>query len=259
MWHTPGPVARGNPRHGGDHVGVTWWFRYERPTGVRAPRRAGSSHPRVTRWTVRRDRGREEGPPCRLPRPPVLELEASIAPAAPTVPVRPSTPAPPATAGWSARQRSTLTAVVSRMLDGAPLADARLAAVVSEVERRASRLAPHQQQELRQVLDLLDRRLVALASIGRPVPFVRATAAAQTRWLTAWSASPVPALRSAFQAFRRLALGVHYSDAAVTAAIGQLRARRVAARARRVRIRGRHHGARVRPRGARGACAPGER
>jgi choline dehydrogenase-like flavoprotein len=150
----------------------------------------------------------------------VLELEASIAPAAPTVPVRPSTPAPPATAGWSARQRSTLTAVVSRMLDGAPLADARLAAVVSEVERRASRLAPHQQQELRQVLDLLDRRLVALASIGRPVPFVRATAAAQTRWLTAWSASPVPALRSAFQAFRRLALGVHYSDAAVTAAIG---------------------------------------
>lgn len=123
-------------------------------------------------------------------------------------------------AGWSARQRVTLAAVVARMLDGAPLADARRAAVVSEVERRAVRLAPHQQQELRLVLDLLDRRLVGFASIGRPVPFAMAGEAAQTRWLAAWATSPVPALRTAFQAFRRLALGVHYSDPAVTAAIG---------------------------------------
>jgi len=150
----------------------------------------------------------------------VPELAASIAPGEPIVPARPPMAPHPVPVGWSPRQRITLTAVVARLLDGAPLLDARLAAVVTEVERRATRLAPHQQQELRQVLDLLDRRLVALASIGRPVPFAMAGEAAQTRWLSTWAASPVPALRSAFQAFRRLALGVHYSDPGVTAAIG---------------------------------------
>jgi choline dehydrogenase-like flavoprotein len=140
--------------------------------------------------------------------------------AEPTDPVGASEPMLGDSAAWTVRQRITLTALVTRLLDGAPLAESRRTAVVTEVERRARRLAPHQRQGLRQVLDLLDRRLVAFASVGRPIPFAYASAAVQTRWLEAWATSPVPALRSAFQAFRRLAVGVHYSDPKVTAAIG---------------------------------------
>lgn len=89
-----------------------------------------------------------------------------------------------------------------------------------EVERRVAGLAAHQQRELGQALDLFASRLVGLLSIGRPVSFAAASEGAQGRWLAGWATSPVPALRSAFQVFRRLALAVHYSDPAVTAAIG---------------------------------------
>ncbi len=122
--------------------------------------------------------------------------------------------------GWSPRRRATLTALVARLIDGAPLATPRLDAVVQEVERRVAGLAGHQQRELGQALDLFASRLAGLLSIGRPESFTTASEDAQGRWLTGWASSRVPALRSAFQAFRRLALAVHYSDPAVTTAIG---------------------------------------
>ncbi len=115
---------------------------------------------------------------------------------------------------------SALEAVVACVLDGAPLAAARRAVVTREVTRRLAMLAPAQQRDLGRALDLFDSRLAGLAAIGRPVTFVAADAEAQARWLAAWSGSPVPALRTAFQAFRRLALGTHYSDPDVALAIG---------------------------------------
>lgn len=148
------------------------------------------------------------------------ELALPTAPAASVEAERASVPSALHQLGWSARRRATLTALVARMLEGAPLAESRVEAVAREVERRIAGLAAHQQHELGRALDLFDSRLVGLLTIGRPVSFAAAHAVAQGRWLTGWAVSPVPALRSALQAFRRLALAVHYSDPAVTAAIG---------------------------------------
>jgi choline dehydrogenase-like flavoprotein len=123
-------------------------------------------------------------------------------------------------AGWSPRREATLVALVHRVLEGAPLADARAPHVVREVARRLAGLAPHQQRDLGRALDLFGSRLAGLAATGRPVAFAEADATRQARWLDAWATSSVAPLRTAFQAFRRLALGTHYSDADVAAAIG---------------------------------------
>lgn len=123
-------------------------------------------------------------------------------------------------AGWRDQRRTTLEALVRRLLDGAPMAEDRASAVSERMVRRLATLAPHQQVALGQALDLLGSRVAGWLACGRPVPFAEADAARQARWLDAWATSSVPALRTAFQAFRRLALGTHYSHAAVAAAIG---------------------------------------
>ena len=107
-----------------------------------------------------------------------------------------------------------------RLLDGAPFAAERIARVSERVARRIGTLAPHQQQQLGQALDLYGSRLAGWVACGAWTGFADAEASRQARWLDAWAESRVPALRTAFQAFRRLVLGTHYTDAAVARAIG---------------------------------------
>ena len=107
-----------------------------------------------------------------------------------------------------------------RLLDGAPFVSEQAERVGAEVARRIHSLAPHQRTALGRALDLYDSRLAGWLATGRFTTFADAEGTAQARWLDAWSASSAPLLRTAFQAFRRLVLGTHYSHAAVAAAIG---------------------------------------
>jgi choline dehydrogenase-like flavoprotein len=123
-------------------------------------------------------------------------------------------------AGWPPARRRTLEALVTRLLEDAPLAGERAPAVSARVAERLGTLAPHQRTALARALDLYGSRLAGWLTTGRPVAFAQADPARQADWLTTWAESPVPALRTAFQAFRRLALGTHYAAPAVAAAIG---------------------------------------
>ncbi len=116
--------------------------------------------------------------------------------------------------------RSTLTAVVQCVLSGAPHADTSVQVVTEEVVRRVHALDEAKQREIAQAVSLLGSRLAGLATIGRAVTFAHASPELQQLWLNRWSNSPVAALRSAFQAFRRLPLAAHYGQAHVARAIG---------------------------------------
>lgn len=133
-----------------------------------------------------------------------------------------SSSAPRPGSPWAPRRDAVLRAVVARLIDGAPDGEKALDYVTREVRRRIDALPVHKRNALWLALDLLGSRLVGLATIGRPVGFVQCLPVRQDEWLVAWSRSPVPQLRSAFQAFRRLALGAHYGAPAVAAAIGHL-------------------------------------
>ncbi len=121
---------------------------------------------------------------------------------------------------WTASRHRVLEAIVARVLDGAPGAASALHGVVAEVQRRVASLSARKQRDLMRALDLLDSRVAGLATIGRPVGFAQASAVQQANWLWSWAESRVPPLRTAYQAFRRLALGAHYSTPSVSAAIG---------------------------------------
>lgn len=134
----------------------------------------------------------------------------------------PSSPRGALAAGWAPRREAVLHAVVARLIHGAPEHEASVGRVAREVRRRIDGLPAHKRRDLGLALDLLGSRLVGLATLGRPVGFAHGSAAQQDQWLTAWSRSPVAQLRTAFQAFRRLALGAHYGVPSVAAAIGHL-------------------------------------
>lgn len=109
---------------------------------------------------------------------------------------------------------------MARLLDGAPFAAERAPHVSRRVAQRIGTLASHQQQQLGQALDLFGSRLAGWVACGALTTFADAEASRQARWLDAWAESRVPALRTAFQAFRRLVLGTHYTEAMVARAIG---------------------------------------
>ncbi len=126
----------------------------------------------------------------------------------------------PVAADWTTPRRRVLEALVARVIDGAPEADTARLTVTAEVQRRIASLSPSKQRDLLRALDLLDSRVAGLATIGRPVGFASATATQQSAWLWSWGQSRIPQLRTAYQAFRRLSLGAHYSTPSVGAAIG---------------------------------------
>ncbi|HYW32028.1 MAG TPA: GMC family oxidoreductase [Gemmatimonas sp.] len=67
---------------------------------------------------------------------------------------------------------------------------------------------------------LLGSRAAVLVAIGQPRRFSALSAADRTRCFEAYGTSSLPALRSAYEAVRRLVLAVHYADTDVAASTG---------------------------------------
>ncbi|GAB2963315.1 GMC family oxidoreductase [Hymenobacter coalescens] len=72
------------------------------------------------------------------------------------------------------------------------------------------------QQQFRQLLALLDSRLLGLSWGGPLRPFGQLTAAERERLLQRWAQSPLPPLRQGFQALRKLLTFLYYADSAAT-------------------------------------------
>ena len=98
------------------------------------------------------------------------------------------------------RERATLERLVETFAP--PQTDIGTAA--RAVETAISRLAPQQQGRLRLLLQLLDGPALALLLIRRPKPFSALRQAEREGLLRALAHSRVPALRSGFQALKRL-------------------------------------------------------
>lgn len=135
-----------------------------------------------------------------------------IAGVPPTPPHEPSPFAP----GTS--RRATLDAAVARLLPD----DADATGVADVVVAKLALLPAHDQADLARALDLLGSPLAALAATGRPVRFARLPPPLQVRVLASWERSPLPPLRTVFQALRRLALALYYATPAAHARIGYL-------------------------------------
>jgi choline dehydrogenase-like flavoprotein len=127
----------------------------------------------------------------------------------------------------SERERAVLTAVcdafhprlVAEPGDNAELfaASAGELGVSAAAEEAIALLAAAQQNELRQLLRLIDNGFVALCISGDARGVRRMTADQRARLLAAMSTSPLPQLRSGFQALKRLSSFLFY---AVTRADG---------------------------------------
>ncbi len=120
----------------------------------------------------------------------------------------------------SERERQTLLAVATCVLQGAPLASERVAPVCREVERRLQQLAADKRRGVRIAFALLALPPLGWMYAGRPRAFAALTIPEQERWLTGWMHSRLPELRTAAQALRRLIVGTHYADQEVAARIG---------------------------------------
>jgi len=120
----------------------------------------------------------------------------------------------------SARHHTQLAVLARRILQGAPAAHESTETLVARCDARITALPAHKHRELETAIDVLSGRIGVCLAIGRATPFARLTDADQTRCLTSWGNSPIPQLRSAFQALRRLVLAVHYAQPDVAKAMG---------------------------------------
>ena len=71
--------------------------------------------------------------------------------------------------------------------------------------------SPEQGRELKLLLDALGRGATALPLTGHRKRFTALTPLERERVLQRWSTSPLPPLRRAFQALKRLTLALYYS------------------------------------------------
>jgi choline dehydrogenase-like flavoprotein len=118
-------------------------------------------------------------------------------------------------------QFATLTALCDTLVPGLPFAGehadfwARPASAL-EVPRLFARAvrdlqSPDQQATLKTLLDALDQPALALALTGHARRFRDLDGRARERVLQTWSTSPLPPLRRAFQALRRLTAALFYT------------------------------------------------
>lgn len=113
-------------------------------------------------------------------------------------------------------RRATLDAAVRRLVpDGADAA-----AVACLVADKLALLPDEKRLDFARGLDALGARVAAIVAVGRAVPFHELAPDEQDRMLAAWERSPVPLLRTVFQAVRRLALALYYSTPEAHARIG---------------------------------------
>jgi Gluconate 2-dehydrogenase subunit 3 len=75
-------------------------------------------------------------------------------------------------------------------------------------------------KELKRLLALFDNALFSVATGGPPRPFTRMTPAEQDAHLERWATSRLAVRRTGFQALKRLAAGMYYSQPATYASVG---------------------------------------
>ena len=119
---------------------------------------------------------------------------------------------------------ATLTAVCRTLLPAAFDSDAAGFSLGLDlptlVEARIVSLPARQRDGLRAVLRIVGSRAFVLARTGRPVRFASLAAAEREALLRRMEVSGVPALRTMYQALRRVVLSSWYSEPAVQRAIG---------------------------------------
>lgn len=118
------------------------------------------------------------------------------------------------------RQQSTLVALCRRMVPLPEEPDPAAVRLTRAVEVRMPSLPLDGGRRLGALLAAMDFPLAGILNAGSPHGFARLPPARQEAWLRRWETSRVPALRTAFQALRRLVLTTWYGDPASFAAIG---------------------------------------
>ena len=89
-------------------------------------------------------------------------------------------------------------------------------------EARIARLPAPLARDTALALTLFGARASALISTGRPVPFAELDAARQDAMLARWACSPVGAMRTVYQALRRIVLASWYAEPSVQRGVGYL-------------------------------------
>ena len=121
---------------------------------------------------------------------------------------------------FSAEQRDALAALARCIIAGAPPSTESLSELVNRCDVRVRALPPHRRAMLATALDAMGGRAAMMLAIGTPRRFANCSSDLQARAFEAWAHSPVPQLRSAHQAVRKLVLAVHYARPEVSDAIG---------------------------------------
>ncbi|HEX8392982.1 MAG TPA: FAD-dependent oxidoreductase [Longimicrobium sp.] len=118
------------------------------------------------------------------------------------------------------RQQATLVALCRRMVPLPDEPDPAAARLARTVEVRIGSLDPVLSGRLASLIGWMDSPLAGMASAGRPSGFASLSSIRQDAWLRRWECSPLPPLRTAFQALRRIILSSHYADPSTYAEIG---------------------------------------
>ncbi|MES2522706.1 MAG: GMC family oxidoreductase [Gemmatimonadota bacterium] len=107
-------------------------------------------------------------------------------------------------------------AALAGCIRGDHVADERF---VAACVARLQPLPPDKRDRLALAVRVLGSRAAVLIAVGQPRRFAALSAADRTRCFAAYGHSALPALRSAYEAVRRLVLAVHYADPDVAASI----------------------------------------
>ena len=120
----------------------------------------------------------------------------------------------------SPRQQATLIALCRRMVPLPEEPDPSAARLARGVEVRLGAMDAGAARRVTGLLSLMDAPAAGLLNAARWRGFADLDGARQDGWLRAWEVSPLPMLRTAFQALRRLVLSTHYSDPSTYPALG---------------------------------------
>jgi choline dehydrogenase-like flavoprotein len=118
------------------------------------------------------------------------------------------------------RQQSVLIALCRTIVPLPAEPDPGAVRLARLLEVRLRELPPRDARRLARLLALMDGRAAGLLWGGVPRGFATLPEPARVRWLRAWETSRLPALRSAFQALRRLVLATAYADPRTHAELG---------------------------------------
>lgn len=116
-------------------------------------------------------------------------------------------------------RRATLDAG-ARIIVPVAYEEGRSFELIGECERRLAAIPPAAAADLMIGLDILGSRITALLTVGRFTPFAALDDSTRTVFLDRLGASPVPPLRTLYQAVRRLVIASYYSHPDAQAAIG---------------------------------------